>query len=125
MLNNIISGLSPKLKEYIDINIDDKTVIPKVKINPNIIVESIKKTLSVFLKTHLVNIDINIIFDYLDRVVFVLTIRDYIEKDDISKIIEEKGIPQKLRDSEYDFDVIFNNGEFSALIFIPAFKIVE
>jgi len=61
----------------------------------------------------------------LDRVVFVLTIRDYIEKDDISKIIEEKGIPQKLRDSEYDFDVIFNNGEFSALIFIPAFKIVE
>ncbi len=125
LLNNIISGLSPKLKEYIDINIDDKTVIPKVKINPNIIVESIKKTLSVFLKTHLVNIDINIIFDYLDRVVFVLTIRDYIEKDDISKIIEEKGIPQKLRDSEYDFDVIFNNGEFSALIFIPAFKIVE
>ncbi|MDB2550869.1 response regulator [Rickettsiales bacterium] len=124
LLNDIVSSLSSKLKEYIHVNIEN-TRIPKVKIDPNIIIESIKKTLSVLLKAHLVNIDINIIFDHLDRVVFVLTIRDYIEKDNISKVIEEKGIDQKLRESEYDFDIIFNNGEFSALIFIPTFKIVQ
>jgi CheY-like chemotaxis protein len=124
LLNDIVSSISPKLKEYIHLNIESDH-IPKVKINPNIIIESIKKTLSVLLKSHLANIDISLIFDHLDRVVFVLTIRDYVEEDNISKIIEEKAIDQKLREAEYDFDIIFNNGEFSALIFIPAFRVVQ
>jgi CheY-like chemotaxis protein len=124
LLDDIIVSLTPQLKEYIHVNKENKR-IPKVKINPNIIIESIKKTLSVLLKAHLVNIDIGIIYDYLDRVVFVLTIRDYIEEDNISKVIEEKLIDHKLREAEYDFDFIFNNGEFSALIFIPAFRVMD
>lgn len=124
LITDIVESLTPQLKQYIHISKDIQRV-PKVKINPNIIIESIKKTLSVLLKAHLVNIDINVIYDYCDRVVFVLTIRDYIQEDNISKIIEEKSIDHKLREAEYDFDVIFNNGEFSALIFIPAFRVMS
>jgi len=124
LLNNITSDLSPKLKEYIYFNSTNISRIPKVKIDSTLIIESIKKTLSILLKAHLSNIDLSIIYDHLDRVVFVLTIRDYIENDDITKAIEEKGIDQKLREQDYDFDIIFNNGEFSALIFIPTFRVM-
>jgi CheY-like chemotaxis protein len=125
LLNDIISGLNPKLREYIYVDLENTNKIPKVKIDSSLIVESIKKTLSVLLKAHLSNIDISIIHDHLDRVVFVFTIRDHLEKDDITKIIESRGLDRKLREEDYDFDIIFNGGELSALIFIPTFRVVE
>lgn len=124
LIENTISTLPIKLQELVHFNIEEDVKIPKIKINADLIIESIKKTLSVLLRSHPVNIDINIVFDYLDRVVFILTIRDYLKNDDVSKQIEAKSIPEKLRESEYDFDIIFNNGEYSALIFIPAYRVI-
>jgi len=125
LLNDTISGLNPKLREYIYVDLENTDRIPKVKIDSNLIVESIKKTLSVLLKAHLSNIDISIVHDHLDRVVFVLTVRDHLEKDNITKIIESRGFDRKLREEDYDFDILFNGGELSALIFIPTFRVLE
>lgn len=125
LVDDLIADLSPKLQKIICLDTDPELQVPNIKVSKILIIESIKKTLSILLKAHLGGVGINIVVDHLGRVVFIMTLKDPIEQDDVSSKFTEKNIAGKLREAGYDFDVIFNNKEFSALIFIPTHKVIN
>ena len=126
LISDFISSLDSKLKNKITFNPIKN--LPRIKIDQKLILEIIRKLLSSIFKIDINSkIEISIVLDYSDQLVFIFypNSSPKINEESLSQVIDKDKINAHIEKYGYNIDIIFKEDGAGILLYIPNYRVIH